>query len=915
MTQFVFQQGSANGGSGTFLSPWNQAAFNAAIANGSFRVGGADELIIIAGGTETVSISPTNVSGTVFSNGGAAAPQITISESILTNSVSVNLGGVGTGIVLTNTYFSVAVGSSLTASAALLNGKAITGYGTVTVQNLASSLAANLSGISTAVFSVPVALTGNVTFTGQLGRGALNLTGSGVFTVNSTGLQSATTTVGSGVTLRSTAGSLLQLSGASISTTGTGSIVLADLAAGGASRNLSGLTGNVTASVTSNQTFQGNLGTVAVTVVNGVTLTIAAAAETNFANASINGEGAVAYTAAGNNSNETANVLTTGGNALDFAAKTAGGYVVANTGSGTDTITSGLTTDSITSGAGNDRIVLTVAAGGGAGSNDVIRAGSGNDVITVVTAAGALTNTGNNYIESGGGDDIVTLIVDAGGGNTATATGNNYITDFGGADSITGGTGSDTILSGDSNDTVIGGNGADSIGAGSGNDTISGGAGNDSVIGGGGNDSIYGGAGDDSLSGGAGDDTFQFENGEFVAGDSVDGGTGINTITYLASVAGNAQTVVDAAFAAKSFVQTFSLAATSGANSITFGTNAQAAGINSVVGGTGTDTLNASAMSASVVIVGGTGADTITGTAAADSLSGGDGNDTFNFGDGRFVAAETVSGGLDTNVIKLTANSQTIADAAFANKSLTQTFTTADGTNSVTFGVNAQASGITSITGGDGADTLNASAFNVATTIKGGLESDVITAGTNNDQITGGNAADTLTGGTGTDTFIYGGTGGSALASAGNNGADSIADFNAGAGNDIAAFSTAVTGGTALTGAIASLGAVLTANPGGATNVAVNTVSRLVDITGGNDITNAAGLQAALNAGGEYSNLDAAGAGQYIFITAAAAGSSTVNVFFADAAGAGNFANVTSLGTMALATGQSISSFVANNFA
>jgi Ca2+-binding RTX toxin-like protein len=741
MTQFVFQQGSANGGSGTFLSPWNQAAFDSAIAAGTFRVGGADELIIIDGGTDTVVISPVNASGTIFSNGGATAPFITLSDPILTNSVNVNLGGIGTGIGLTNTYLSVVNGSTLTIAARLAGGLAITGFGTVNVTGLQSSLAADLSGISTSGFNISGVLSSNVTFTGNAGYGALSLTGSGVFTVNSTGLQNATTTVASGVTLRSTAGQIAQLSGANISTTGTGSIVLADINSGAATQNLRGLIG-ASVTVGSAQTFQGDLGTVAVTVANSVTLTIDGT-DANVSNASISGEGSVAYTSDALQNIQTWNVLTSGANALDFSAMT-GGRAVVNTGSGTDSLTSGQGLDSLTSGTGNDTIRLAV------GGNDVIRSGAGADLITNVTGT---VNASNNYIEAGGGDDIVNLRL------VAASTGANYITDFGGADSIVTGSGADTILSGDSNDTVDGGDGANSIGGGSGNDTLTGGAASDTILGGGGNDTINAGAGSDSISGGNGDDLLQFAGGEFIAGDSIDGGTGTNTVLLTAA----AQTIIDSAFAGKLLIQNFTT--NNGANNITFGSNAQAAGIVSITGGTAVDTFNASSMSRAVTITAGDDADVITGSSAADSLVGGNGSDTFNFGNGLFVAGETIAGGAGTNVVALTADAQTIADSAFANKSLIQTFTTANGTNNITFGASAQTAGVVSITGGTGTDTLNASALTSATTIAGGAGADTISGGTNTDTITGGDGNDLLTGGAGADRYVQNAGGISTLAS------------------------------------------------------------------------------------------------------------------------------------------------------
>ena len=88
----------------------------------------------------------------------------------------------------------------------------------------------------------------------------------------------------------------------------------------------------------------------------------------------------------------------------------------------------------------------------------------------------------------------------------------------------------------------------------------------------------------------------------------------------------------------------------------------------------------------------------------------------------------------------------------------------------------------------------------------------------------------------------------------------------------------------------------------------------MVDISGGNDISTAAGLTAALAAGGEFANIDATNAvAQYVFLTAASATATTFNVFFATSAvdGGGAFATVDLVGTVT-ATG-ALSTIVAAN--
>ena len=92
--------------------------------------------------------------------------------------------------------------------------------------------------------------------------------------------------------------------------------------------------------------------------------------------------------------------------------------------------------------------------------------------------------------------------------------------------------------------------------------TIIGDAYADNITGSGGNDTIEGGGGNDSLFGGNGDDVFRFGNGGFLAGVSVDGGQGTDTLVFTAA----SQSVADAAFANKSNLEALTLS--NGVNSV-----------------------------------------------------------------------------------------------------------------------------------------------------------------------------------------------------------------------------------------------------------------------------------------------------------------------------------------------------------
>jgi hypothetical protein len=109
---------------------------------------------------------------------------------------------------------------------------------------------------------------------------------------------------------------------------------------------------------------------------------------------------------------------------------------------------------------------------------------------------------------------------------------------------------------------------------------------------------------------------------------------------------------------------------------------------------------------------------------------------------------------------------------------------------------------------------------------------------------------------------------------------------------------------------VAAMNAVRTSNPGSSTAVE-NDVNLLVDITGGQDITTAAGLETALATGGEYGNIDMAASKKAVFVTAASSDADTTqHVFYAtsDAAGA------ITIGKVATLAGLDIDTWHEDNF-
>jgi Ca2+-binding RTX toxin-like protein len=166
-------------------------------------------------------------------------------------------------------------------------------------------------------------------------------------------------------------------------------------------------------------------------------------------------------------------------------------------------------------GEGNDYL-------SGANRNDLLVGGWGKDRL--------LGKEGSNELwgDNIGEQDSDLAVGKTGDDNMSAGAGSDVIYGGAGADSITAGGGvdyayagygDDTVDAGDGNDRMYGGPGADTITGGNGNDLLAGNAGADRLYGGAGNDVVLGGDGADYLTGDANDDLL-FDGGVTVSSPS-----------------------------------------------------------------------------------------------------------------------------------------------------------------------------------------------------------------------------------------------------------------------------------------------------------------------------------------------------------------------------------------------------------
>jgi Ca2+-binding RTX toxin-like protein len=336
-----------------------------------------------------------------------------------------------------------------------------------------------------------------------------------------------------------------------------------------------------------------------------------------------------------------------------------------------------------------------------------------------------------------------------------------------GGDVIIGSSFDNTIYGQDGNDDILGGGGNDLIYGGAGNDVING---NSGFRGAGGNDRLFGGAGDDILSPQTTSSTTVRE--------IVDGGTGIDTVTFVGSkyfelvvdlAAGTATAPLDirngyaSVFAALTSIEN---AFGSGGDDRLYGSSLA----NMLTGSDGNDILDG--REGNDILIGGSGADQLIGGAGTDTasyaISNGavDVNLSINYAGLGDAAGDVLTGienlrGSTYNDALIGDNNANIIEGGAGADWLSGVggIDTLSYANSATSGVSINLdSGYAA--GGDaegdtflGFENVTGSAF--ADWIFGDGGRNVINGGAGNDVLMGGGGADALIGGAGIDTAIY----------------------------------------------------------------------------------------------------------------------------------------------------------------
>lgn len=383
--------------------------------------------------------------------------------------------------------------------------------------------------------------------------------------------------------------------------------------------------------------------------------------------------------------------------------------------------------------------------------------GSNRDDIRGNGASNALNGRGqaDKLVGRGGNDRIEGQ---AGNDQIWGSKGNDTLYGGTGDDRMSGGPGHDILSGGDGSDQLFGNGGGDTLIGGAGKDRLFGQAGADTLYGNGGNDLLDGGVGQDMLYGGNGDDRMSGGGGK----DRIDGGDGIDTVDWSHW---NKSVRVDLTKGTAVFPGFYTEVVLNLENAVMGPGNDRVTGTaqaNHLVGGIGNDILSGGG--GNDTLLGGAGSDVLIGGEGRDMLNGGAGLDTvewgynspsitvdlengnatvFGQGGDDLVSIENVTTGKSRDIVQGSSTDNTI-NVSSGND-------TANGKagDDILWG----GGGLDYLTGGDGNDEIYGQADD--DWLLGENGNDWIKGGDGNDNLEGGPGTDRLRGDGGVDSFVY----------------------------------------------------------------------------------------------------------------------------------------------------------------
>ncbi len=431
---------------------------------------------------------------------------------------------------------------------------------------------------------------------------------------------------------------------------------------------------------------------------------------------------------------------------LDLTSQTEGFTV--NGSGGNDTIQAAQGNDTIFGNAGDDSLDGSAGADsvdGGTGSDTLV--GAQNDVLldggADVVGDTDVLEIGASFNDSGDGQivRIETVLLTNGGTVLVLDQQTEALL-------IEGSDGNDDITSGSGDDTVVGNGGSD---------TLNGGAGNDELwVTDGGNATLVGGAGSD--------DSYKVQNGEATI-ELADWGTdAVPEASYLGIWPGMSATVNGTNGA--DLIELWSRVGNDGTLTIEAGS-----GDDSIYSSDGVDIINTG--DGHDFVEANFGNDTIVAAGGEDEFYGMDGDDTFEFGS--FIESlDTVNGGVGSDtlnasnlngnwadgvvnveVINFLSNNNFADDLTTANtlvaagQTITINLTGTGGGDDFTIGGSAETDGHFVINGSAQDDDLTGGSL--ADTLIGNAGNDSLYGGGGNDSLRGGEGSDLIVGGAGAD--------------------------------------------------------------------------------------------------------------------------------------------------------------------